>query len=106
MLFFGSLARIFTSIQETGDQIVIYTYLASSSVNALIAFQILLYWNSPANKKGKGGKATQGSQGASKSGGKAQGKGKAKGGKDSTATPAAQTTSPKKNPGRKAKKDK
>ena len=56
MLLGGSLARIFTSIQETGDPTIIYTYLAASGVNALIAFQMLWYWNSPANKKGRGGK--------------------------------------------------
>jgi len=51
MLLGGSVARIFTSIQETGDQTIIMTYLAATAVNALIALQILWYWNSPANKK-------------------------------------------------------
>jgi mannose-P-dolichol utilization defect protein 1 len=59
MLFGGSLARIFTSIQETGDQTIILTYLAATSVNALIALQMLWYWNSKGNanaaaSKGKG----------------------------------------------------
>jgi hypothetical protein len=50
MLAFGSLARIFTSIQETGDSIVIMTYVASSAVNVLLALQVLLYWSVPAAK--------------------------------------------------------
>ena len=46
MLFLGSVARIFTSIQETGDMIVITTFTASSFANGMIAFQMLYYWNS------------------------------------------------------------
>ncbi|XP_015176278.1 PREDICTED: mannose-P-dolichol utilization defect 1 protein homolog [Polistes dominula] len=45
MLFFGSLARIFTSIQETGDMTMIVMYLCSTAANAIIAAQILYYWN-------------------------------------------------------------
>ena len=39
------VARIFTSIQETGDQIVILTYIVSSTVNTIIALQVIWYWN-------------------------------------------------------------
>ena len=45
MLFFGSLARIFTSIQETGDPTMIAMFVCSTSANAIIASQILYYWN-------------------------------------------------------------
>ncbi|XP_076389085.1 mannose-P-dolichol utilization defect 1 protein homolog isoform X2 [Megachile rotundata] len=45
MLFFGSLARIFTSIQETGDRTMIIMYICSTAANAVIAAQILYYWN-------------------------------------------------------------
>lgn len=45
MLFFGSSARIFTSIQETGDTVVILTYVAGTLANALLVFQMLYYWN-------------------------------------------------------------
>lgn len=45
MLFFGSLARIFTSIQETGDTTMIVMYMCSTFANAVIAAQILYYWN-------------------------------------------------------------
>lgn len=51
MLFFGSLARIFTSIQETGDSMVILTYIASSFANVVIVAQLLYYWNVDVTKK-------------------------------------------------------
>jgi len=51
MLFFGSLGRIFTSIQETGDFMVIVTYLASSFANTVILLQLLYYWNVDVTKK-------------------------------------------------------
>eukprot|EP00088_Acartia_fossae_P018287 TRINITY_DN20554_c0_g1_i1.p1 TRINITY_DN20554_c0_g1~~TRINITY_DN20554_c0_g1_i1.p1 ORF type:complete len:257 (-),score=51.64 TRINITY_DN20554_c0_g1_i1:438-1208(-) len=45
LLALGAIARIFTSIQETGDQLVIMTYVCSSTVNSIIALQVLWYWN-------------------------------------------------------------
>lgn len=54
LLALGAIARIFTSVQETGDQIVIMTYVCSSVVNCIIALQVMLYWNSsPAAQKKK-----------------------------------------------------
>ncbi|KAM5125861.1 LOW QUALITY PROTEIN: mannose-P-dolichol utilization defect 1 protein-like [Mantella aurantiaca] len=55
MLFLGSLARIFTSIQETGDHLMALTYVVSSSCNGLILAQLLYYWNvgSAGDKKSK-----------------------------------------------------
>lgn len=53
MLFFGSLARIFTSIQETGDTMSIVTYVASSFANTVLAFQLLYYWNVVIPEKSK-----------------------------------------------------
>ncbi|XP_049800631.1 mannose-P-dolichol utilization defect 1 protein homolog isoform X2 [Schistocerca nitens] len=67
MLFFGSLARIFTSIQETGDIILVVTYMSAFSVNAMI-FGQLIYYNrkspksSPAKSK-KGSTKEQRSSG-------------------------------------------
>ena len=46
----GAAARIFTSIQETGDSMMILTYVVSTFVNCIIAAQVIYYWNS-----GKGG---------------------------------------------------
>lgn len=51
MLLAGSAARIFTSIQETGDPIVILTYIASTTVNALLVFQLIYYWNATEKSK-------------------------------------------------------
>ncbi|XP_067668761.1 mannose-P-dolichol utilization defect 1 protein-like [Haliotis asinina] len=52
LLFLGALARIFTSVQETGDFLVIFSYIVSSLFNGIILFQILYYWNvKPKQKK-------------------------------------------------------
>ncbi|XP_059126961.1 mannose-P-dolichol utilization defect 1 protein isoform X1 [Peromyscus eremicus] len=45
MLFGGSLARIFTSVQETGDPLMAGIFVVSSLCNGLIAAQVLFYWN-------------------------------------------------------------
>lgn len=70
MLFAGSVARIFTSYQETGDFMMILTYCVSSAANAVILAQLIYYWNSPgkaaqpkkvaipASKKTSGGSPT------------------------------------------------
>ncbi len=47
MLFFGSLARIFTSIQETGDPTLIWTYILNTLANSLLIFQLGYYWSAP-----------------------------------------------------------
>jgi len=47
LLFGGALARIFTSIQETGDITVIATYVVTFVVNGILLGQIIYYWNSP-----------------------------------------------------------
>lgn len=43
LLLFGSTARVFTSIQETGDSVVVLTYLLATIGNAIIVAQFLLY---------------------------------------------------------------
>ncbi|XP_044795276.2 mannose-P-dolichol utilization defect 1 protein isoform X2 [Bubalus bubalis] len=53
LLFGGSLARIFTSIQETGDPLLAGTFVVSSLCNGLIAAQVLFYWNAKAPHKKK-----------------------------------------------------
>ncbi|KAK3697665.1 hypothetical protein RRG08_007477 [Elysia crispata] len=47
MLLFGSTARIFTSIQETGDTMVVLTYIVAAICNSIVAVQFVYYWNSP-----------------------------------------------------------
>lgn len=52
----GSIARIFTSIQETGDSMMIITYLAATSANLVLFFQLFYYKNAviiPTKKKSK-----------------------------------------------------
>lgn len=51
MLFFGSMARIFTSIQETGDNLIILIYVLSTFTNGVIVAQLLYYWNVGAGGK-------------------------------------------------------
>jgi len=51
MLFFGSLARIFTSIQETGDATMVIMYTCSTLANGVIVMQLLYYWNIDVKKK-------------------------------------------------------
>jgi len=51
MLFFGSMARIFTSVQETGDAMLIFTYCVSTVSNGVIVAQLLWYWNAADGKK-------------------------------------------------------
>ncbi len=47
MLFFGSIARIFTSIEETGDPTLIWTYILNTLANSLLIFQLGYYWSAP-----------------------------------------------------------
>lgn len=53
MLLFGSMARIFTSLQETGDGIIILTYCISTLANGVIVLQLLYYWNASPTKSTK-----------------------------------------------------
>ena len=53
LLLFGSLARIFTSIQETGDTTMILMYVCSTLANAVIVTQLLYYWNIDVKSKEK-----------------------------------------------------
>lgn len=80
LLFAGSVARIFTSYQETGDSMMILTYCVSTAANAMIVFQLFYYWNS--DKEGKGQQKKGGSSPAVGQAGK-----KAKGGVNATPSP-------------------
>ncbi|XP_033638014.1 mannose-P-dolichol utilization defect 1 protein-like [Asterias rubens] len=44
LLFLGSIARIFTTIQETGDTMMTLSYVAATAGNGLVAAQVLWYW--------------------------------------------------------------
>ncbi|XP_022221990.2 mannose-P-dolichol utilization defect 1 protein homolog [Drosophila obscura] len=57
MMFAGSVARIFTSIQETGDQMMIITFCASTFANGVIVTQLIYYWNKPSSAQAAKAKA-------------------------------------------------
>ncbi|KAL5000078.1 hypothetical protein BDV10DRAFT_163305 [Aspergillus recurvatus] len=42
----GSLSRIFTTLQEVDDKLILYGFLAGFSLNLILAAQMLYYWNS------------------------------------------------------------
>lgn len=58
-IFAGSLTRIFTTIQETGDMLTAVTFMFAAAANATIALQVLYYWEATQKfmEKGKKKKA-------------------------------------------------
>jgi len=44
----GTLARVFTTSQETGDNLLWWGFASTAALNAVIALQMALYWNSGA----------------------------------------------------------
>ncbi|EPE30287.1 hypothetical protein GLAREA_13010 [Glarea lozoyensis ATCC 20868] len=54
----GSLSRIFTTLQEVDDKLILYGFVAGFILNAVLAAQMAYYWNAPEKKSVKGsGKA-------------------------------------------------
>lgn len=51
--FGGCLARVFTSVKETGDALVIVMYVVATIMNGIILGQIFWYWNAAHEKKQK-----------------------------------------------------
>lgn len=47
----GSLSRIFTTLQEVPDPLILYGFIAAFTLNAILAFQMMWYWNSSTSKK-------------------------------------------------------
>jgi len=45
LIAFGSLARVFTTIQETGDMLMTSQFILACSLNCMILGQIFWYWN-------------------------------------------------------------
>ena len=45
LLFIGAIARIFTTVQETGDTIMLATYSMTTILNGIMLAQVLFYWN-------------------------------------------------------------
>ncbi|KAJ9198874.1 hypothetical protein DTO164E3_4964 [Paecilomyces variotii] len=48
----GSLSRIFTTLQEVDDKLILYGFVAGFTLNLILAGQMLYYWKSPAKPKG------------------------------------------------------
>ena len=44
----GSAARVFTTLQEVDDKLILYGLLAGFALNAVLAAQMVYYWKSPA----------------------------------------------------------
>ncbi|KAF9585963.1 hypothetical protein BGW38_010778 [Lunasporangiospora selenospora] len=63
--FAGSLARVYTTLTEVDDMIILAGFMLSTLFNCVLAFQMALYWNAP---KTKAGEAVPGEKGASGSG--------------------------------------
>lgn len=66
----GSLSRIFTTLQEVDDKLILGGFVAGFILNAVLAAQMVYYWNSPttaghgAEAKGKGAIKGVGQRGA------------------------------------------
>ena len=45
MLLFGSLSRVFTTLTEVNDPVILAGFVAGAVVNVLLGAQVLYYWN-------------------------------------------------------------
>jgi mannose-P-dolichol utilization defect protein 1 len=50
LFFGGSAARVFTTIQEVNDKVILTGFALATLVNGILAFQMLYYWNSGPRK--------------------------------------------------------
>ncbi|GAB7358513.1 hypothetical protein MBLNU230_g2576t1 [Neophaeotheca triangularis] len=48
---FGSLSRIFTTLQEVDDRLILGGFVAGFALNAVLAVQMVYYWNSSSSKE-------------------------------------------------------
>ncbi|KAI1109420.1 hypothetical protein F5Y14DRAFT_432710 [Nemania sp. NC0429] len=46
----GSLSRIFTTLQEVDDKLILYGFIAGFTLNLVLAIQMVYYWNAPSAK--------------------------------------------------------
>jgi mannose-P-dolichol utilization defect protein 1 len=60
----GSASRIYTTLAEVPDQIILYSFIAGFVLNLVLAIQMVYYWNSPGSAHGESKKAVK--KGASK----------------------------------------
>ncbi|KAJ9627087.1 hypothetical protein H2203_003548 [Taxawa tesnikishii (nom. ined.)] len=55
----GSLSRIFTTLQEVDDKLILYGFVAGFVLNAVLAAQMVYYWKSPSSRKTTSSKIEQ-----------------------------------------------
>ncbi|KAI5300865.1 hypothetical protein KEM55_004363 [Ascosphaera atra] len=60
----GSLARVFTTVQEVDDKLILYGFLAGFTLNAILAFQMIYYWGSSGKATASGRKEAKGKKSA------------------------------------------
>ncbi|KAK1255090.1 hypothetical protein MKX08_009085 [Trichoderma sp. CBMAI-0020] len=46
----GSLSRIFTTLQEVDDKLILYGFISGFALNAILSLQMVYYWNAPSAK--------------------------------------------------------
>lgn len=44
------MSRIFTTLQEVPDKLILYSFIAGFALNVVLALQMLIYWGAPASK--------------------------------------------------------
>ncbi|KAK7743572.1 hypothetical protein SLS53_004107 [Cytospora paraplurivora] len=49
----GSLARVFTTLQEVDDKVILYSFVAGFALNLVLALQMLWYWKPKDSHKRK-----------------------------------------------------
>lgn len=47
----GSLSRIFTTLQEVDDKLILYGFISGFCLNVILTIQMLWYWNAPVPTK-------------------------------------------------------
>ncbi|KAG6010005.1 hypothetical protein E4U21_000446 [Claviceps maximensis] len=52
----GSLSRIFTTLQEVDDKLILYGFVSGFFLNAILALQMVYYWNATPSSKVQGNK--------------------------------------------------
>ncbi|EFW99098.1 monosaccharide-p-dolichol utilization protein [Grosmannia clavigera kw1407] len=68
----GSLSRIFTTLQEVDDKLILYGFVAGFVLNAVLTAQMVYYWNAPAKKAAKAKKPASKKSAGKKPAGKKQ----------------------------------
>lgn len=49
--FKGTLARVYTTYQDTNDKLLLTSFSSAAALNAVIFAQFIIYWNSKNKRK-------------------------------------------------------